>query len=126
MKRLSQYVTSFSLLFLTACGILPLVSCTSAHSSEPFTKEKKGISSNTEDYWTAERLKEAKPLELPHPTSPDLKTSVPPHESPPSQLPSYEASGHEGEEGIPPDETNLLFEGAQTPKSSLTPPLSGN
>ncbi len=115
MKRLSQSVTSLSFLFLAAFGILTLMNCSSVHSSEPLTKEKKGNSSNNEDYWTPERLKEAKPLELPHPTPSDLNIPVPPHESAPSKLPSYEAPGHEGEEGIPPDETNLLFGGGQTP-----------
>lgn|GEM_PF-6923007 len=122
MKRLSQIVIFFSFLFFSAFEILTLVSCTSAHSSEPFIKEKKGSSSKNEDYWTPERLKEAKPLELPHPTAPDLKPPIPPHVPAPPNLPSYKAPGQEGEEGILPDETNLLFEDGHTPKSSLTPP----
>jgi len=126
MKRLPQIMIFFAFLFFIAFGIVTFMNCSFAHSSEPFTKEKEGSASKNEDYWTPERLKEAKPLELPHPTSPDLKPPVPPHKSVPSQPPSYEAPGHEGEEGIPPDGTNLLFEGGQISKSSLTSPLAGN
>lgn len=115
MMRLSQSMPSYSYFFIAAFGILTLMNCSSVHSSESISKENNTDSSNNEDYWTPERLKEAKPLELPHPTAPPSKVPVPPHESAPSQPPSFKAPGHEGEEDIPLDETNLLFENGQTP-----------
>ncbi len=121
MKRQFQVVTSFPFLCLAVIGIVALINCSSVHSSEPLMKEKNENSSQSEDYWTPERLKEAQPLELPHPITPDIHSQVFPDESAPSTIPSHEASGHEGEGEIPPDESNILFEDGKTPPAPLPP-----
>ena len=124
MKRQFHVVTSFSFLLLAFIGIVALMNCSSVHSSEPLMKEKNSNASHSEDYWTPERLKEAQPLELPHPIPPDIHSPVLPDESTPSAIPSDEASGHEGEGEIPPDGSNILFEDGETPPTSLPPSLA--
>lgn len=47
----------------------------SARSEEPLSKER-DVGEN-EEYWTLERMKKAKPLELPHPTAPPPGGTLP-------------------------------------------------
>ena len=114
MKRQFQVVKSFSFLLLTVIGIVAIMNCSSVHSSEPLMNEKNENSSHSEDYWTPERLREAQPLELPHPIPPDGQSPMFPDESAPFTTSSDEAPGHEGEGGISPDENNILFGDGKT------------
>ena len=73
-----------------------------------------------EEYWTPERLRDAKPIELPHPEGPP-EAAEPPDVSPPDEAASESGAGHLGEGDVPPDETNILVPPDGTPDDDPTP-----
>ncbi len=98
---------------LIALGVSVVFGCSSVRSEEPVPTELTPEDSDSEDYWTPERLKNAKPLEIPHPPTPFPQPSTPPSKSTPP-APSSTAPGHIGDDDVLPDESNRLFEGVES------------
>ena len=71
--------------------------------------DKEKGESNNDDYWNSERLRKAKPLDLPHPkgTEDDLNGLL---NQDPNKRPSpHTEEGSPGDRTIVPDTSNLLF-----------------
>ena len=82
-------------------------------SEAPVAKEANSDSKTGDQYWTPKRLKEAQPIEMPHPASPPDSFASPPSQGP-DRKGSVSGSGNAGGSGIAPDETNILFPGDET------------
>lgn len=111
MKEAAQSINSFLFLFLATLVGSMWLSCASVHSEEPPAQNKSQLPSENDEYWTPERLREAKPLELPHPETPAPKATFPEPEGESSDTiaPSIEAPGDPGAGDVHPSEKNLLI-----------------
>lgn len=71
----------------------------------------------TEEYWTPERLQGARPLPLPHPTSPPPGSA---DAAKPSRQASVSEAGSLGSGDVVPDESNYLFPSDLLPNAAPT------
>ncbi len=114
MRSSQDFTTLTCLLSLTTCLLATACSESQVLSAKPPTNEKTEMPSESVDnYWTPERLRKAKPLELPHPSAPPAEKVLPQEDLPQkdeseAELPSG-APGEPGDAGVRPDEKNLLF-----------------
>ena len=65
----------------------------------------------TDPYWTPERLRAAKPIELPHPDEPAPEVPRPSGDA----GPSVSGAGHAGSGGVAPEDRDLLDPEGGTP-----------
>jgi hypothetical protein len=101
---------------LCVCFLLPFGS---AQPLEPISKEQSdSATENTEDYWTPERLKKAKPLELPHSTTPPSHLDLPKEEVG-EHPPSVQGSGNTGEGSVDPNEKKHIFKDSPMEESEI-------
>lgn len=76
-------------------------------AGEPVERANPSAQSDAE-YWTPERLREAKPLEMPSATPP---REWDPSSAPPDDGVSVSEPGRPGDGDVVPDESNVLFPG---------------
>jgi hypothetical protein len=85
-------------------GFSPMQSaaCTGKPAAHEGKQQPDGNSSAADQYWTPERLRKAKPMELPHPP---IEGNTRPDQD---RKPSVSGSGNPGLQSVPPDRNNLL------------------
>jgi hypothetical protein len=113
-----------ALAVLVAAVVLPCWATAGGDGSsgEPPVQRANPIPGTGDAYWTPERLREARPIEMPHPATPPPSAS----DSSAARQPGGEAGsvsegGSPGADDVAPDETNYLFPPDALPNGEPSP-----
>ena len=98
-KTLWLWISMGIIVLLTTNGAL--LASQSLDSTGTMSKEHD--ESNDEEYWTPDRLRNAKPLELPHPADPENVVTEPPGTIPKSDTSPPSEEGSPGDPDIFPE-----------------------